>query len=728
MGLLRPCRAVIFVVFGKGLLPMGYHLSVIALICFTSHTSGLFANDGYSAGSSSRETLIETTEMRMFFDSSAGGVSVETLAAEGAEGWVVANGRTVPLWRSGWKDLNGKYHEVAANAVDASPEMTGERNRAHIRWTFALEHEGDTLVTVSVVADDEQTLRWRMQVESQAAGWRLNDVDFPIIGGVSPESARLVQPHGWGLLREDLLERQIWCNYPGVFASMQLVGLQTGDGLLYLSTEDPQAYQKIFGCIPNQSNETLDLRVRHFPSWDPAGKRRWETPYATALAVIPGATWVEAANRYKKWTYSAPWGRCRLEYGFVPTWLAENDLWICHEDGAVDATNIDRLLACKEKFGVRTAVHWYRWHEIPHDVGYPEYFPAKAGSFEAFKRVQEAGLPVMPYINGRLWDPGTESWKVQSASAAATRVENGNVRTEVYYTKIPLAVMCPSTELWQETVTGLVRRLVKDVNVDAVYIDQIGAADAVICHATDHPHPPGGGNYWARGYREMLSRCRDELRLNQAITTEECSDPWNDLIDGFLLVNTHNGLGEIIPLYPMVYGGRTVYFGFQYIAQSEIDEGTPLRAKLARSFVWGGQLGWIRPVIVEERYASAAAFLRELARVRRGAHSYLQYGRMLPSPSISGADIVSVTAYGANGFHTDRMPGVVSGLWRANSGQVGLALCNWTDTDREIEIVGLPYAKPPILIATGDFPSPRKMGAVWQAKVPAGRAVVMVWD
>lgn len=708
---------------------MRYHLSLVAFICFTSHIPVLFADEEYSTGSSARESLIETPAIRLLFDSSVGAVLVEVPSTERAKRWAVGETGGPPLWRLRWKDPSGQYHEVAANTVDASPEVTRNQKRARVRWTFALEQEADTWASVSVVVGDERTLRWRLEVQSQAEGWRLSDVDFPIIAGVAAEGVKLVQPHGWGLLRDRLLTGgPIWCNYPGVFASMQFVALQTRDGLVYLSTEDPQAYQKIFGCIPSQSNGTLDLRVRHFPSWNAAGKGYWATPYATAVAVIPGATWLEAAKRYKEWTYSAPWGRCRLEYGLIPKWLAENDLWICHEDGAVDATSIERLLSCKEKFGVRTAVHWYRWHGIPHDVGYPEYFPPKGGSFEAFKTVQEAGMAVMPYINGRLWDPATESWKVQNASAAATRDGNGNVRTEVYYTKIPLAVMCPSTELWQNTVTGLVRRLVKDVNVDAVYIDQIGAADAVICHATNHPHIPGGGNYWASGYRAMLSRCRDELRLDQAITTEECADPWNDLIDGFLLVNTHNGLGDIIPLYPMVYGGRTVYFGFQYIAGSELEEGLPLRAKLARSFVWGGQLGWIRPTIVEERYSREARFLREVAQVRRRAHSYLQYGRMLAAPKIAGVEVISVTAYAANGFHSSRIPAVVSGFWEANSGMVGLALCNWTDTTQPFSIEGLPYTKQPILIATNDLPRPSRKGTSSHMELPARRAVVLVWD
>ena len=46
----------------------------------------------------------------------------------------------------------------------------------------------------------------------------------------------------------------------------------------------------------------------------------------------------------------------------------------------------------------------YYWHEIPFDNDYPHYFPMKSCVVDELKKFHDAGIKVMPYINGRLWD------------------------------------------------------------------------------------------------------------------------------------------------------------------------------------------------------------------------------------------------------------------------------------------------------------------------------------
>jgi hypothetical protein len=81
--------------------------------------------------------------------------------------------------------------------------------------------------------------------------------------------------------------------------------------------------------------------------------------------------------------------------------------------------------------------HWYNWHLIPYDNDYPHYFPTKPGFIEGIRELQEAGIRVMPYINGRLWDTrdrGGEDW--QFTERAHARGNEGRARqpfTETYY-------------------------------------------------------------------------------------------------------------------------------------------------------------------------------------------------------------------------------------------------------------------------------------------------------
>lgn len=672
-------------------------------------------------------SLVATQQQVVSYDVGRGAVLVQPVSGAGAEPkFAVRADAAPPVWQLVLQRPDDRWERRQASVC--VPTVRRARNSAVLRWRFALEQHGDTFVEVRVVAGRDGAFRWSARVETHAHGWRLRDVHFPAIGGYRADGAVLVQPHGWGVLRPDLLKMgPIYCNYPGIFAAMQFLALQTPAGLVYLGAEDPRAFQKFFVCVPDATSETVTLRINQFPAHDGKPLRRWETPFAAALATVPEATWFAAAARYRDWTTSAPWGRCRLQRGVVPRWLADNDLWVYQHEG-LDPSSTDLLVAWKQRFEAPSAVHWYRWQRQPHDVGYPEFFPARPGFSEAVARVQAAGLPVMPYINGRLWDIATLSWQVENASASATVDTQGRVRTEVYDSKIPLAVMCPSTRLWQKTVASLVRRLVHEVGVDGIYIDQIGAADAVRCDATGHPHAPGGGDYWAQGYRRTLRRCRAALGAQQALTTEECADPWNDLVDGFLLVNTRGEMGQIIPLYPAVYGGRTVYFGFQYVAFQELAAGLPLRSKLARSLVWGGQLGWISTDILRPESAREAAFLRDLAVVRGQGRAFLQYGRMLPPPVIHGAEVRSVTTYSAGGFFTEAIPDVVGGLWEAGDGAIALALCNWSDDMRPIRASGpMEFGSPHVFAATDVAPI-RRDGNLWCVAVPARAALLLAWD
>jgi hypothetical protein len=88
--------------------------------------------------------------------------------------------------------------------------------------------------------------------------------------------------------------------------------------------------------------------------------------------------------------------------------------------------------------GVPVGFHWYNWHQIPFDNDYPHYFPTKEGFAEGVRELQQSGVFVMPYINGRLWDTrdkGTEDW--QFSKVALPQRRNG--KTELHTRKVTAA-------------------------------------------------------------------------------------------------------------------------------------------------------------------------------------------------------------------------------------------------------------------------------------------------
>ena len=72
-----------------------------------------------------------------------------------------------------------------------------------------------------------------------------------------------------------------------------------------------------------------------------------------------------------------------------------------------------------------------------------------------------------------------------------------------------LLAMCPSQEMWRQTIADLVDKLVGEEGVNGVYVDQVSAMKADLCYAKDHGHPIGGGRYWADGNREEMRKIRN---------------------------------------------------------------------------------------------------------------------------------------------------------------------------------------------------------------------------
>jgi len=305
-------------------------------------------------------------------------------------------------------------------------------------------------------------------------------------------------------------------------------------------------------------------------------------------------------------------------------------------------------LRFKEALGVPVGFHWYSWHQIPFDNDYPHYFPAKEGFVEGVKELQEAGVQVMPYINGRLWDTHDRQTNdfefTRLALPAATKDWKGNPYVETYGSKeadgqpVRLAVMCPVTHTWQERVHDVVLRLFQECGVRGVYIDQVAAAKPEWCFDAAHGHPLGGGSWWTeQGYWPMLERIRDDKPADRMLTTECNAEPFLRWFDGYL--TWHWQYDGQVPLFPAVYGGAIQMFGRAYRGGPTKD--LALRMKAAQQLVYGEQLGWLNPGIVGE--AENFAFFRQAVRLRWNFRRYFYAGQMSRPPRITGT-LPEVTA------------------------------------------------------------------------------------
>jgi hypothetical protein len=336
---------------------------------------------------------------------------------------------------------------------------------------------------------------------------------------------------------------------------------------------------------------------------------------------------------------SEVWPRLKREAAPTRPADARPELWTM-TGGAPDEC-VGRVKKFREFLDLPAGFHWYNWHQIPFDNDYPHYFPTKAGFSEGVAGLKSAGVFVMPYINGRLWDShdrGAEDFQFSRlALAAATKQEDGSPYLETYNSKetngqpVRLGVMCPATPLWQNTVSNIVLRLLGECGTSAVYIDQVAAASPTLCQDPAHGHPLGGGHWWNESYWKMLEAIRRAMPPGSALTTECNAEPFIRWFDGYL--TWHWQFPGQVAVFPAIYGGTVQMFGRAYRGGATKD--LALRMKAGQQLVYGEQLGWLDPAVVNEK--DNAGFFRNLARLRAQFSRYFSAGEMARPPRLSGS-------------------------------------------------------------------------------------------
>ncbi len=566
------------------------------------------------------------------------------------------------------------------------PDSSGKR----LYMTFSgFGGSVDPTLTVIVsidVANNDPVTEWYIRYRIDGSRLPLWKVSFPrvpnLFGG-----AELAIPDGWGILRPNIRKGEnITYTYPSLSVSSQFVGAGRDGAWLYFSTHDPDRSFKKFIVRKGKEKDDLpiELAIDNYPANMGIAGSHYELPYVAAVGLVENS-WYEVAEFHREWLYSLDEFRLRTEDQpeEIPPALMQVDLWLLAGD--IDGV-VGQAVKFQEFFQVPIAVHWYGWHNNEFDKDLPEYFPPKEGFTEANRKLKSLGFLTMPYINARLWDPNTESWKAMEADLAAAKNEKFERYDEYYAGKGPLTAMCPSTRLWQDTIVGIVDSLINGYGVDGVYLDQIGAAAAELCFDPGHGHSLGGGSLWSHGYSEMLERIREVLGPDNFITTEENADAWMGLIDGYLMVNTAPNVGPLIPLFPAVHSQHSIYFGFMYIMADDMPKSLPFRAKMAYNFVFGGQLGWVNTQILDEKFRPEAEYLRTLAKVRHLSHGFLLFGKMLKPPVISGAEELSISGDEWRSCFAGSVPSVLASAWESGSGGVGIAVTNMADTSRKVKL------------------------------------------
>ncbi|MCS6859202.1 MAG: DUF6259 domain-containing protein [Abditibacteriales bacterium] len=657
------------------------------------------------AAASPSLTLVDNGRIGLGLAGGANGFNLVSLFDLHAEREFLSE-KPVPLWRMELRGESGESLTVDStqgwNTVLIRQTGMGKNNVGLVlRWEGRSDARLRPLRIECSVALQGARASWELHVENPSTLWSIWRVRFPQVAlgriGNSELDDRLVFPRGSGELVEAPLTKPVHfvTLYPNGWGTMQFYAQYDNDCGVYVAMHDPLG-------------GTKDLHVEHeaganaiICGFDVPAENMgiagndFHTPGAAVIETFRG-DWFDAAQIYKRWVEKeAKWNPDAPHASRnTPRWMRDLPLWAL--TGGTAQEVVGPVKAFAEFMGVPVAVHWYNWHQIPFDNDYPHYFPTKPGFAEGVRELQQAGVRVMPYINGRLWDTrdkGTgDDQFTRVALPAATKDEKGKPYEETYGSKeadgspVRLAVMCPTTPLWQQKVKEIVLRLMSDeVGVDGVYIDQVAAAAPRLCFDQSHGHPLGGGQWWTKdGYWKMLTDLRADMQRRhpeKMLTTECNAEPFTHLFDGYL--TWHWQYQNQIPLFSAVYGGKVQLFGRAYRGGATKD--LALRMKAAQSLVFGEQIGWIDPNVYKDPIGGA--FIRRMARLRYALKDYLAVGDMARPPQLRG-DIPQVTAdWQWSGEWIVTTDALLSGAWRAKDGRVALIFVNVTDKELSAELV-----------------------------------------
>ena len=627
------------------------------------------------------------------------------------------------LWEIQFKHSSNRIVTINNNVdcartykIDKSAE--GNNLTLHLYWKdITLDPEVKSVnVHATVTLDQSSLSSWQIEVENNSRQFGTWEVTYPLIKGLrasEEEDLKLAYPDFIGCLLKNPIKRipekfeddprppQV-LNYPSARCNMQFSTLFEGknNNGLYLATHDSKSNVKKFGYDVDEKGKSLKYSIRNYPEGMgiPGNQSSYKMPYEVEVGVYEG-DWITAAKIYSGWAINQRWcAKGKLsQRKDIPKWYLNTPLWFA---GQTSGQTTDKMVAITKYVDVPTAFQWYSWHENPGDTYYTDYFPPMTGFLEMAKQMQKGGIRLVPYINSRIWDMNSNSWNTEHPEWAASKTPFLMFDDLISYSKWPtcawqdlaiimdhwnenpFAIMCPTTTVWQNKLSGIVTRMVSELGVNGVYMDQTASCQPAYCFDPKHGHPLGGGHHWIEGNRKGIELTHEKARkINPEIilTTEDFAEPYIDIFDGLLACNASSILPDLIPLFKNVYSGYCLTYG-----RSTGSLGLALKMLNAQMFLWGEQMGWFDPNILDLT-SPEAKYLKILCKslAKESVKRYLFYGEIVRPPKLDGGNPILSYLWGANKQSVE-MAAVSHTAYKGEDGTLGLIFTNMDNTPHTI--------------------------------------------
>ena len=596
--------------------------NITAFVALFSFVAALHADLGVKSGGG----VIGLSNDYIAFEASTG-KSFDILSMRlSSGGELVKPGDNATPWVITYRGPQGQTPELMPQYAiykGCTIEKTDSSATMVFRWDTRLNYDGNPAPVVMkvTVGDKSDLLTWNLSAELPD-GWTVTDFRFPNVTLNRPAKADVITSGGWGNLYELKDGGEYLSNYPSWNASMQMIMMNDSRGAFYYSTEDYNACGKLMRVHEDKGKVTFETKVVASEGWSDCAAHRFEVPWNTRMGHHPEGWSAAAVKWYRPWALTTEWGKKTLKERDIPEWMVQNDMWMRAK--YLGDTTVVAVNKAIDYYGENICFHWYFWHNHSYDSHYPDYFPAQPTFAPIVADVRKRNCRVMPYINGRLWDPAADSYAARNGKDASCRRPDGNLYTEVYPTSIvPNTVTCPSSPIWKNIIWELADRIQDELGTNGLYIDQVAAAAPYPCYAKNHNHPAGGGEFWYHSYRDMIQELRAKhLRKDNVVFSEENAECYIPVFDILLTVNTpHSPDCRIVPLYPLIYSDRVITCAYTYTPYTDVTKGE-FRYQNMQCFLYGSQLGWVDPRLLwkNEKTLYEAKFLKNLQELRKKQH------------------------------------------------------------------------------------------------------------
>jgi len=655
------------------------------------------------------QSVLENDALKITFSDSASGFNclsiINKLESNTRFVEPVGAGLNWPgLWSMTFTTTTGSIAIVKTNGDSAikSAQWLNGNTTLVLKWDdmdLAADTDAlDVTATITLPAGNNPST-WTIEIVNASATWGIESSRYPVLRTVSTAgTADVLLPFGayGGTLKKN--NTSIFSDkYPSgsAYCAFQFVAFNEGNAGLYIAAHDPDAHVKNLSLATDQ-HFTFEVLA--------------ENPHSAGSATLPAISfvvqaysgdWWKAAKIYRAWGVQQYWAsqgwladRSNIPKDFmdIGLWVTESafpDSWAADDIFVADMATMEATFD-----GLDLALHWGNWHHMTFDTDYPEFFPIlDQGVDDDIEVFQAGGATVTTYINVLLWDQGLDSFPSDGnglatsfgtahGEDAAVKQENGNYYTwnaEEGHTWSP---MCPYATEYQDVIVDLCVRLIDplELDVDGIYFDQLGGHRPDICYDASHGHPLGGGSHWTDGYRTMLERVTTAVGSNAYLTAEMFTEPYMDLIHGFLIGALYRADNEV-PLMQAVYSGYANTFGN---LESKCDSIGAWSLIQGNSFVWGVTPGWNKPrLLLEAGQETELALSVNTAKYRMAATEYLVYGELVGEVPITETTEVTKNVYRFNDeactapIDTITSRTAIGSIWRtADGNNLGIVVMN----------------------------------------------------